>query len=76
MTASKNERETKTDHWFEIWEKNNDKGQIRNIQIKCTIIIIVQYKITENISFVVQSHENYKIDINHTPYQYWLWNNQ
>ena len=41
------------DHWFEIRDKNNDKGNIRNIQIKYMIIIIVQYTIAESVPFVV-----------------------
>ena len=43
------------DHWFEIRDKNNDKGNIRNIQIKYMIIIIVQYTISFKRPFVVQS---------------------
>ena len=35
---------------------------MRNIHIKCTIIIIVQYTIAENVAFVVQFHE--KCDTN------------
>ena len=47
-----------TDHWFDIFEINDDTGHIRNIHIKYTIIIIVQYTIEENVPFVVQSQEN------------------
>ena len=57
-----------TENWFEISEKYNDKGHLRNIHIKYIIIIIVQYTIVENEYLVVQSHENYnKININHSP---------
>ena len=31
-----------------LWE-NHDKGHIRNIQIKCTTIIMDQYTIAENV---------------------------
>ena len=63
----------KTDHWFEICEKNDYKWHIINIQIKYKIIIIVQYKMAENVPIIVQSHKNYnKINIDHSPYQFWL----
>ena len=56
-----------------ICEANTDKLHIKDIQIKCTIIIIVQYTKAENVSFVVQFHKNYKeININHSPSQYSL----
>ena len=32
---------------------------MRNIQIKYKIIITVQYKIAEDVAFVIQSHKNY-----------------
>ena len=65
--------EMTTDHWFKFFGGNNDKQHIRNVQIKYMIIIIVQYKIAENVPFVVQPFKNYnKININHSPYQYWL----
>ena len=38
--------------------EKNDKGNIRNIQIKCMITIIVKYTITEKLPFIVQSHKN------------------
>ena len=61
----------KIDHWFKICEKNDDKWHISNIQIKYTIIFIVQYKTAENLPFVVQSHENYdRINFNHSPYEF------
>ena len=44
-------------HWFGNCEKNY-KGNIRHIQIKCTIIIIVQYIFTYNLPFIVQFHES------------------
>ena len=56
MIASKNVIEITADHWFEICDTNNYKGHIRNIQIKCTIIIIVQYKTAENVPYIVQFH--------------------
>ena len=57
------------------FKKNDDKGHIRNIHIKYTIIIIVKYTIAENELFVVQSQENYnKININHTPSIFLLYN--
>ena len=43
-----------TDHWFGFFKKNDDKWHIRNIYIKCTIIIIVQYTIAENVPLIVQ----------------------
>ena len=53
-------------HWLEICDKNDDKLHIRNIKIKYKFIIINQYKIAEDVSFVVQSHRNYnKINIDH-----------
>ena len=55
FTASKIVIEMTTDHWFEMFEKNDDKWHIRNIQIKYTIIIIVQYTIAEYLPFFVQS---------------------
>ena len=62
-----------TDHWFEICDKNDDKRHIRKIKIKYTIIIIVQYKITENVPCIVQPHKNdNKINIYHSPSQYWV----
>ena len=54
LTALKNVTEMKTYHLFKTCEKNNDKGYIRNIQIKCTIINTVQYKMEENKYIVVQ----------------------
>ena len=42
---------------FEICDTNNDKVHIRNIQIKCTNIIIVLYTIAEHVYFVVQSQK-------------------
>ena len=65
--------EMTTDHWFKICETNNYKGNIRNIQINYTMIIIVQYTIAENVPFIVQFHENCnKINIDHSPTRYWL----
>ena len=53
--------EMTTDHWFKIYDKNDDYWHIRKIQIKYTIIIIVQYTIEENVSCLVfQYSENYK----------------
>ena len=41
------------------------------MQIKYKIIIKVQYKIAENVPFIVQYNENYnKINIEHSPSQY------
>ena len=41
-------------HWFGIFKKNNYKGHIGNIQIKYTIIIIIQYTTAENVPFIIQ----------------------
>ena len=50
-----------------------DKVFKRNIQIKCTNIIIVQYTIVEHLPFIVQSHQICnKINIYHSPSQYWM----
>ena len=46
--------ELTTYHRCDICEKNIDKGNIKNTQIKCTIIVIVQCKILEDVPFVVQ----------------------
>ena len=63
--------ETTTYPQFEICGTNDDKGYIRNIHIKCTIIIIFQYTISENVPFIVQSHGNCdEINIDHLPLQY------
>ena len=47
----------KIDHSFETCDKFNDKRHLRNILIECTIIIIVQYTIAENITLVFQCHK-------------------
>ena len=53
-----------------LWE-NIDKGHIRKLQIRCTIIIRVQYKIAENVPFIVKFHKNgNKTNIDHSPYLY------
>ena len=43
-----------TDHWFNTCEKNIQNGHIRNILIKCTIIVIVQYTLREKVPLVLQ----------------------
>ena len=66
-----------TGQWFDICETNNDKKHIRNIYIICKIIIIVSYKIAENVPFIGEFQKMCnKININHSPSQYWLENNQ
>ena len=50
--------EMKVRHWAEICENINDEWHIRSIQIKYTIIVIVQYIIALNVSFVVQINKN------------------
>ena len=59
--------EMATYHWFKIFEINNDKLHIRNIHIKCTIIIIFQYTKSEYVPLVDQYHINYlkSISITH-----------
>ena len=42
---------------WNVW-RNNDMGYIRNIQIKCLIIVIVQHTIVEHLPFIVQSQNN------------------
>ena len=59
MTDSKIVVEMTRDDWSESCEKNGDKWHIRNIQIKYKIIIIVQYTLTEDVAFDVQSQTNY-----------------
>ena len=54
MTASKVVREMTRDDWFGNCEKNDDKWHIRNIQMKYKIIVIVQYKIAEDVYFVIK----------------------
>ena len=66
-----------TDHYFENCETNNDKGHTRNLCIICKVIIIDQYKIGENVPFIDPFDEICnKININHSPSQYWLENKQ
>ena len=66
-----------TYHWIEICDKINDNGHIINIKIKYTTIIVVQYTIAKDGPFIVQFYENAsKININHSPLQYLLYNNQ
>ena len=56
---------------FNFFEKNDDKGHIRNIYIKFTIIIIFQYTIAENLPYIFQFHENCnEINIDHLPFRY------
>ena len=61
--------ETTRDHWFVIYNKNDDKCHIRKY-IKYNIVIIFQYTIAENVPFVVQYYEkfNKSISINHPLY--------
>ena len=71
MTASKIVTEMTRDDWFENFKKNEDKWNIRKIQIKYKIIIIVKYTIAEDVAFVVQSNKNCnKINIDHSPSQF------
>ena len=51
--------EMTTYHWSGIFENNDDKWHVRNIQIKFTIIIIVQYTISENVPIIVELNKNY-----------------
>ena len=68
MTASKVVREMTRDDWFGNCEKNDDKWHIKNIHIKYNIIIILQYKIVEDVAFVIQSNRNNnKMNIYHSP---------
>ena len=54
------------DHCFESCDKIDDKVNIRNIQIKYMIIIILKYTRAKNAPFIVQYCINYnKININH-----------
>ena len=46
--------EMTTYYWFEICEQKHFKGHVRKILIKCTIIIILQYTIAQNVPFIVQ----------------------
>ena len=67
--CDRNER----NHWFENCGLNNDKGHVRHIQIKCTIIIIDQYIIAENVPSIVQFHKICnKNNTNDSPSRYWL----
>ena len=58
----------KPDHWLKYFDKNNDRINIGNIQIKCMIIIVVQYTIVGNVTFIVKFHKNCnKFNIDHSP---------
>ena len=65
--------EMTTDHWFKIYEENDDKLHLKNIRFKYKIIFIVRHTIAEDISLVVKYQKNYYIiNINHSPYRFWL----
>ena len=49
--------EITTDTLLHFFQKSDDKVFIRNIYIKCTIIIIVQHTIAEILPFIVQYHK-------------------
>ena len=72
-TASENcDRNKKSSSIIYLW-KNDNKWQIRNIHIKYKIIIIIQYTISWDVDFVLQSHENdNKINIDNSPSKFWL----
>ena len=73
LTASKIVREMTRDDWFKNCEKNDEKWHIRYIQIKYKIIIIVQYKKSEDVVSVVQYNKNYfKNNIDHSPSRFSL----
>ena len=43
--------EITTDHLFEILWENDDKGHVRKVQIKYTVIILFQYTIAGKCTF-------------------------
>ena len=47
-------KELTTYQQWNICDKNNDNWCIKNAHVKCTIIVIVQCKILEDVPFVVQ----------------------
>ena len=56
-------------------EKNNDKWNFNIKHNKYKIIIIFQYIIAHNApSFVPYHKNNNQIGINHSPLQFWLYN--
>ena len=61
-----------TDNWIQICDENDDKWHVRKINIKYTIIIIVQYSIEEMVPYVVQLKIKIKIVTYHSLSEYWL----
>ena len=65
------------DHWFKIYETNDDKWYIRNIHIKVLYYHHSSIYNKRNVAFSVQSQENYnKINIDPSPSQLSVYNNQ
>ena len=66
LTSLKIMTEMKTNHLYEICERDDDRLHLRTIKYK--IIIIVQYTTAENVPFIFHYHKNYnKSNINHSP---------